>query len=569
MLALVATGSAKCALGTCPQAVPDPLATGVGAVGLLVVLRAFASGAAALTGVEAISNGVNAFRPPQGKNAAKTLVAMGAIAITLFIGVSYLAFAMEARPSGSVSLVSEIARATFPAGSLGSPMYYAVQALTFGILVLAANTSYQGFPRLAAVLARDRFFPRQFVNLGDRLVYSNGIVVLAAIAGLLIWTFNADVIALIHLYVIGVFTAFTLSQSGMVRYWLRRKEPGWKRRAIVNGAGAAATGLVALLVIQAKFAAGAWMVVVAIPALIGTFLLVNRHYRKASRRLRAGAAAVRAAAPAANEVVLYVEALDPATRLAAWYAREIAGRDYHPIWVSANGKPVPTLVGCGGTSAAAASASRRSRARNRRRHRPRLRLGASPRRLELRHAGDSGDLRTALPRVCGAARRTTFALKLRLLSEPGIAIADVPVVTADDASAASRQGRRPSPRLRCPGRLPARHQLHADARARRRERRLLRVRRGGGASHGARLEPRRARPSARGRGGVVPRPRRPLLRYLRGLTADPDVLVSVVMPELVFSGWRKLLHNQRALYIKRLLLFESRVVLSSVPYHLP
>ena len=148
MLALVATGSAKCTLGTCPQAlVPDPLATGVGAVGLFVVLRAFASGAAALTGVEAISNGVNAFRPPQGRNAARTLVAMGAIAVTLFIGVSYLAVAMEARPSGSVSLVSEIARATFPAGSLSSPMYYAVQALTFGILILAANTSYQKFPR--------------------------------------------------------------------------------------------------------------------------------------------------------------------------------------------------------------------------------------------------------------------------------------------------------------------------------------------------------------------------------------------------------------------------------------
>src|SRR5215218_892530 len=186
MFVLVGTGVGKCATGDCPTAqAPDPIAAGAGVVGVFVLLQAFASGAAALTGVEAISNGVNAFRPPPGRNAARTLLAMAVIAITLFIGVSYLAVHMHAHPSSSVSVISEIARATFPASSVTSPMYYAVQAFTFGILVLAANTSYQGFPRLAAVLARDRFFPRQFVNLGDRLVYSNGILVLAGIASLL------------------------------------------------------------------------------------------------------------------------------------------------------------------------------------------------------------------------------------------------------------------------------------------------------------------------------------------------------------------------------------------------
>src|SRR5207247_4634305 len=139
-------------------------------------------------------------------------------------GVSYLAVKMHARPSETVSLVSEIARATFPGGSAAAALFWAVQILTFAILVLAANTSYQGFPRLAAVLAHDRFFPRQFVNLGDRLVLSNGVVVLSLVASLLIWAFHADVNALIHLYVIGVFTAFTLSQAGMVRYWLRRRD---------------------------------------------------------------------------------------------------------------------------------------------------------------------------------------------------------------------------------------------------------------------------------------------------------------------------------------------------------
>src|SRR5205807_1381562 len=142
----------------------------------------------------------------------------------------------------------------------------------------------QGFPRFGAVLARDRFFPRQFINLGDRLVYSNGIIVLAGIASFLIWIFHADVLALIHLYVIGVFTAFTLSQAGMVRYWLRRKDPGWQRSATLNAVGGTATALVTLLVIQAKFTAGAWAVIVAIPLMIAGFYGVQRHYRKVERR---------------------------------------------------------------------------------------------------------------------------------------------------------------------------------------------------------------------------------------------------------------------------------------------
>src|SRR5438874_11108079 len=165
-------------------------------------------------------------------------------------------------PSSTDSVVSQIARTVFPAGSFGGFMYYAVQATTLLILVLAANTSFQGFPRLAALLARDRFAPRQFTNLGDRLVFSNGMLVLATLAGLLIWLYGANVNSLIHLYVIGVFTAFTLSQAGMVRYWRRVREPRWRYRALVNGVGATATGVVAAVVIATKFAAGAWLVTV-------------------------------------------------------------------------------------------------------------------------------------------------------------------------------------------------------------------------------------------------------------------------------------------------------------------
>src|SRR5262249_38762646 len=157
MFAMVGTGVAKCADGTCPQAtVPHPLVAGAGVVGIYVLLQAFASGSAALTGVEAISNGVGAFRRPKGRNAALTMLAMGAIAIVLFVGVSYLAVSMNAAPSSSVSVISEIARATFPASSTSSALYFAVQGFTLAILVLAANTSYQGFPRLGAVLAQDR-----------------------------------------------------------------------------------------------------------------------------------------------------------------------------------------------------------------------------------------------------------------------------------------------------------------------------------------------------------------------------------------------------------------------------
>ena len=177
--------------------------------------------------------------------------------------------------------------ATFPVGSTFGFMFWVVQITTFAILILAANTSFQGFPRLAAMLARDRFFPRQFGNLGDRLVYSNGIIVLSGLAVVLLWAYDANVDSLIHLYVIGVFTAFTLSQAGMVRYWRRTGGSGWKRSATVNAVGATATGVVLVVVVLTKFTEGAWLVIVAIPLLVLAFLGIHRHYRRTARRLRA------------------------------------------------------------------------------------------------------------------------------------------------------------------------------------------------------------------------------------------------------------------------------------------
>ena len=243
MLALVGVGVVSCAVGGCPQApvVPEPSGT-ASALTLFLVLRAFASGATALTGVEAISNGVPAFRYPQSRNAATTLAVMGAIAVTLFLGISYLAVATGAQAFDGMprTVVAQIALAVFGDG----PWFYLVQIVTAAILVLAANTSFADFPRLSSVLARDRYMPHQFASRGDRLVFSNGIVALAlAAAGLLI-AFDADVSRLVQLYVVGVFTAFTLSQAGMVRHHLRLHESRWRRSAVINALGAAATGVV-------------------------------------------------------------------------------------------------------------------------------------------------------------------------------------------------------------------------------------------------------------------------------------------------------------------------------------
>lgn len=568
MYVMVVTGFGKCLAGACPEAqVDDPVAAGVGAVGVLVVLKAFASGAAALTGVEAISNGVGAFRPPRGRNAATTLVVMGLIAITLFLGVSYLAVESGARPSETTSLLSEIARAVFPASSAAGAMYYVLQGVTFAILVLAANTSYQGFPRLAAVLARDGFFPRQFVNLGDRLVYSNGIIVLAAIAALLIWVFHADVIALIHLYVIGVFTAFTLSQVGMVRHWRRTREQGWRKSAIFNGLGGAATGLVALLVIQTKFTQGAWMIVVAIPTLVFIFYVIRRHYRSVARRLRAGTAAVRTAPEATNTVLLYTERVDAATELAAWYARNISRDGFRAVYVPELGRTDPRS-GWRELSDVPleALASEESVA------------DAVTEYVWGTPHGDGRYVTVVVPEFferpslldAVLRRRTTFSLKLKLLSEPGVVITDVPVLAGAAAVV-------PGEQRRLVGRVLVSGVQAASLRALRYagtlpvdDMRALFFAFDEGEAE--RIRGDWARESVDLPLDVIEAPYRdlgqPLLRELRSLTVDPNAIVSVIMPELVFSGWPRLLHNQRALYLKRLLLFEPRVVLSSVPFHL-
>jgi amino acid transporter len=251
------------------------------ALTIFLVLRAFASGCAALTGVEAVSDGVPAFRPPEARNARIVLAWLGIILVTLFIGITFLAHHYQVLPRAEETVVSQLARLIFGGGLL----YYEVQAVTMLILVFAANTAFADFPRLAYFLARDGFIPRQFGTRGDRLVFSNGILILGGLAALLILLFGGATHALIPLSAVGVFVSFTLSQASMVRRWLSRREEGWWWRWVLNAVGAATTGLVMLVIAATKFSHGAWMVVLLIPLLVALFMMIHRHYADVARQL--------------------------------------------------------------------------------------------------------------------------------------------------------------------------------------------------------------------------------------------------------------------------------------------
>jgi amino acid transporter len=564
ILVLVAVGLAQVVTGAVHRAVvPHELPVGTGAIGVFVLLRAFSSGSTALTGVEAIANGVNAFRSPQGKNAATTLAILGTLAITMFLGVSYLAVRVHAMPSATDSVVSQIARTVFRPGSVGGFMYYAVQGTTLLILVLAANTSFQGFPRLSALLARDRFAPRQFSNLGDRLVFSNGMLVLAAAAAGLLAIYKANTNSLIHLYVIGVFTAFTLSQAGMVRYWLRVRTPGWHGRILVNSVGAAATGLVTAIVIWTKFAEGAWLVTVAIPALVLVMLGVRRHYARVARRLAAGAAAVASAPGARNRTLLVVEELGPATERALEFARAICPDGLRAIHVPRHGSDPgigPRWFHLAGGKPLLESLDPHGGA-----------VDAVVEQVWRLPRGESDFVTVVIPEqfrrrsLAEEARHPfEFALKLRLLTEPGAVVVDVPTVDestnerpvaarifVSGANAASMRALNWAEAVGLP-----------DTRA---------VNFAFDEHDAAEIQRQWRAEDARVPLEVLAAPYRdigdPLLGYLREMTAGGhDVLV--VLPELVLRGWARLLHNQRALYVKRLLLVEPHVILASVPYQL-
>ncbi len=279
-LLLIGWGIVKLLLGDQAQPLHMPHRE-TNPVTLFLLLRAFSSGCTALTGVEAISNGVPAFKPPEARNAGITMIWMAVILGTLFVGITGLANEYGVVPAGDETVMSSLARAVFGGGVL----YYATQAFTALILILAANTSFADFPRLSSLLAQDSFLPRQFQHRGDRLVFSNGVIALGVLAGALIVVFQGQVHALIPLYAVGVFLSFTLSQSGMVRRWWRERHAGWWAHALVNGAGALVTALVTLIIGMTKFAHGAWIVVVLIPLIVFWFWRIRDHYRQVADKL--------------------------------------------------------------------------------------------------------------------------------------------------------------------------------------------------------------------------------------------------------------------------------------------
>ncbi len=254
---------------------------GTASLSLFLILKGFSSGAVALTGVEAIADGVPAFRRPEAKNAATTLATMGVILGTLFFGVSLLASRLHPYPSHERTVLALMGQAVYGDGFL----LFVLQILTAGILVLAANTAYADFPRLSSIVARDGYLPRQLANRGDRLVFSNGVVILALAAAALIVAFKGVTTALIPLYAVGVFLSFTLSQSGMVRYQLRKRGTAWHRNAVISGAGAIATFVVLIIVATTKFVDGAWVPLIVIPAIVVLFKAIKRHYVGVSKGL--------------------------------------------------------------------------------------------------------------------------------------------------------------------------------------------------------------------------------------------------------------------------------------------
>jgi len=283
VFALIVVGTVRLATGAI-QEPPHTLGESVrvfGGLSLFLILRAFASGCTALTGVEAISNGVTVFRKPEADNAAKTLLWMGGLLVTMFLGLTFLANRLALVPHEGETTVSQIAREVLGGGAF----YYVVQVSTTLILLLAANTSFSDFPRLANLIARDRFLPSQLAHVGDRLVFANGIQVLALTAAVLIVLFGAQTHALIPLYAVGVFVSFTLSQAGMVRHWHTLQTPGWKRSALLNGVGALTTGLVLVVVSVTKFTHGAWITFLLIGILVWLFHRIHRHYAVVSEQL--------------------------------------------------------------------------------------------------------------------------------------------------------------------------------------------------------------------------------------------------------------------------------------------
>jgi len=572
---MLGIGFIKCWGSGCPDAVSAgvDLPPEVGGVTLFLLLRAFASGSTALTGVEAIANGVQAFRPPKSHNAAATLGVMGLISITMFLGISTLARLFDVRTSEHLvdeygTVISQIGRATFGSG-FG---FWILQVVTAGILILAANTAYQDFPRLSAILSRHRLVPRQLRNRGDRLVFSNGIFALAFLSGLLLAIFDAQVSRLIQLYVVGVFTSFTLSQTGMVRHWLKTRELNWQRSVLINGIGAFTTGVVLVVVAIVKFTHGAWIVIIAIPLLVAGMMTIRRHYLRVAAQLRHAGATRQVKS---NRVVVLAAHTDAATERALRYAALIdpesitvvhaiepeESEDLLHIWerlypqhplvlLAPDRDPIVRRI--------------RNYIRHERDIHPEARITVIlAERLKTR------SLRSVF------SHPHSLILKALLLFEPGVVVTDLTVIRRRRDQNVHQEPivrhvlvmtvsevTRPTlealdyARQTHPFRL---HCIHIDVDQQQRDRVIEAWAKAG-------LQPELEVVESPYRGLT-----RPLLRYVRRCRHDepPGTLVNVLLPEFIVPGrMAQLLHNQTGLAIKAVLASEPDVAVTSMPFHL-
>jgi amino acid transporter len=574
VLVTMITGLVRCLSG-CPVAATSDLPLhATTTVSLFLILRAFSSGSTALTGVEAIADGVQAFRRPQARNAAATLLAMGTMSVTMFLGITVLAKALQVRVNEEIAssdpVLAQIGKTVFDGGFL----YLVLQIFTAAILVLAANTAFQDFPRLSSILARDGFMPSQFRNRGDKLVFSNGVVVLTAFAAFLVVIFDANLTRLIQLYVVGVFTAFTLSQTGMVRRWTTRREEGWRRAAIINGVGAATTGIVLIIVTITKFAKGAWMVIVAIPVIVTIFHLTHVHYMRVRSILRLGR--YRADAQPSNTFLLLISEMGPATLSAVAYLRSVRPEALYPYWI--------------GSPDAFDEAALEWRVRAPRlgdlrflEHAPEHLVSSVRRAVRAHRADAEGFVTVVVPEVVPITgvmryvlrRRKAFLLKASLLFEPGAVVMDVPLLPGEEDPTTRERPVEPGRSVTL---VPISAVHDATVRA------IVYARALGAARTEALflsedpVEQELVIDDWYERGLEVPlqiveAPFRelgpPLLAEVRAYTARGDTIVTVVMPEIVpRHWWENLLHNQTTLFMKRLLLFEPHVVVVSVPFHL-
>jgi amino acid transporter len=571
IFALIITGLIRC-LDGCPQAESAHLTPEAHTMlSALLVLKAFSAGTTALTGVEAIAEGVPVFRFPQSKNAATTLAILGVLSISMFIGVAWLADQTNVvyveRLEGQRTAIAQIANAVFS----GGPMFYVVQVMTVLILVLAANTAYTGFPVLGSILARDRFMPRQLLNRGDRLVFSNGVVVLAVFAILLVWAFKADLNRLIQLYLVGVFLSFTLAQFGTVVRWRRTREHGWRRSAAINAFGGTVTGIVLVVVVYTKFPTGAWIVLTALPLLIFMMRSINKHYLSVMDELEAAERRPVDRRPGHQHMVLFVDKVDVASARAVGIMRSIRPSSVSAVTIDptlqsawlrlAPDIPIETLSGRGSSTTT------------------RVREYVRRRREDLQ---EDDFLTLVIPEILHrrglieiATRSRLHRLKAALLREVGVQVMDVPMLR-DEIDHSVDQTREPARNYVC----VLVSQVHNASLLALEYAETMRPTDLRAVSFG--LDPEET--ESLGDEWLIERIPHPLemeaapfrdigeavVNYISQFRADGvERMVTVVLPEFVVKkAHHQILHGQTALLVKRRVLFEKGVVAVSVPYHL-